>query len=84
MPVPGGAIAVIELAEFTVKLRALTEPNLTAVAPLKSLPLMRTDVPPAEGPALGLTAVTVGGLGKVAKLRLDPSLVPPELVATIL
>src|SRR5206468_3739438 len=59
-PVPGGAIAVIEPAESTAKLAALAEPNLTAVAPLKLLPVMLTEVPPPVGPLAGLTPVTVG------------------------
>jgi uncharacterized protein len=41
-----GETAVIELAEFTAKLVALVEPNLTAVAPLKLVPVMVTVVPP--------------------------------------
>jgi hypothetical protein len=61
VPVPAGETAVIELAELTVKLVALVAPNLTAVAPVKPLPLTVTVVPPACGPALGLTPLTVGG-----------------------
>ena len=35
-------------------------PNLTAVAPVKPVPVMVTVVPPAVGPVVGLTEVTVG------------------------
>ena len=57
--VPPGETAVIEDAELTVKL-ALAEPNLTVVAPLKLVPVMVTAVPPAAGPWLGLSFVTLG------------------------
>ena len=36
-------------------------PKLTALAPVKSVPVMVTAVPPVVGPELGLTPVTVGG-----------------------
>ena len=49
VPVPAGETAVIELSELTVKLVALVEPNLTAVAPLKLVPVMLTELPPACG-----------------------------------
>ena len=42
-------------------------PKLTAVAPVKLVPVMVTTVPPAVGPLLGLTPVTVGG-GDVGEL----------------
>ena len=35
-------------------------PNLTAVAPVKQVPVITTVVPPAGGPLFGLTPVTVG------------------------
>jgi hypothetical protein len=54
-----GAVAVIDVALFTVKL-AGEPPNETAVAPVRSVPVMITDVPPAVGPADGLSATTVG------------------------
>ena len=56
---PAGEVAVIWVAELTVKLAAL-EPNLTAVAPVKLVPVMVTDVPPAVEPVAGDTPVTVG------------------------
>ena len=38
-------------------------PNFTAVAPVKLVPVIVTVVPPAVGPEVGLTAVTVGAGG---------------------
>jgi hypothetical protein len=61
MPTPGGLVAMIDVAELTVKTEALVEPNLTDVAPVKPVPVIITDVPPAAGPLLGSTLVTVGG-----------------------
>ncbi len=51
---------MIWVSESTVKVAAGVEPKSTAVAPVKSVPVMVTVVPPAVGPAVGLTAVTVG------------------------
>jgi hypothetical protein len=55
-------VAVIEVDEFTVKLVALFVPNVTAVAPVKHVPVTVTTVPPAVGPAGGLTLTTAGTL----------------------
>ncbi|GAT84772.1 hypothetical protein STXM2123_5473 [Streptomyces sp. F-3] len=41
---------------------ALTAPNRTAVAPMKSEPVMTTGVPPVTGPCVGLTELTKGGM----------------------
>jgi hypothetical protein len=60
VPVPAGDVAVIEVAELTVKLVALVAPNLTAVAPVNTVPVMVTEVPPAAGPEVGEIDVTVG------------------------
>ena len=60
VPVPAGEVAVIDVAELTVKLVALVAPNFTAVAPVKLVPAMVTDVPPAVGPDVGEIDVTVG------------------------
>ena len=53
-------MAIISVGETTVKLVAGTEPKLTAVTPTKVVPVMVTDVPPAVGPPVGMTLVTVG------------------------
>jgi hypothetical protein len=55
-----GAVAVMEVALLTVKAVAFLVPNSTAVAPVKLVPVMVTLVPPASGPAVGATLVTVG------------------------
>jgi hypothetical protein len=58
--VPVGDVAVIELALFTVTPVAAVAPNFTVAPETNPLPVIVTLVPPANGPAEGLTAVTVG------------------------
>ena len=65
---PAGAVAVMEVAELKVKL-ALVEPNFTAVAPVKLVPVMATEVPPAVGPLVVPREVTVGGV-RVASVQM--------------
>ncbi|OWG15639.1 hypothetical protein KDK82_3132 [Delftia sp. K82] len=60
VPVPAGAVAVICVALLTVKPVAAVAPKVTAVAPERLVPVMTTEVPPAAGPAVGETEVTVG------------------------
>ena len=60
VPVPAGLIAVIEVALLTVYEVAGVLPNLTAVAPVKPVPVIATEVPPAAGPDVGDLPVTVG------------------------
>ena len=60
VPVPAGAVAVIVVVELKVKLVAAVAPNVTAVAPVKLVPVMVTVVPPAWGPDVGEIEVTVG------------------------
>src|ERR1700733_2370043 len=55
-----GEVAVIVVALLTLKAVALVEPNCTAVAPVRFVPVIVTVVPPAAGPDVGLTPVTVG------------------------
>jgi hypothetical protein len=62
-----GETAVIEVDETTVTLVAATVPKSTAVAPVRLVPVIVTDVPPVTGPEVGLTAVTVGA-GGVARV----------------
>ncbi len=57
---PAGDVAVIVLAELTVNEVAGAEPNVTPETPVKPEPVMVTRVPPASGPTIGRTAVTVG------------------------
>ena len=72
---PGGSAgdtAVIDVAEFTAKLVAAVEPNLTAVAPVKLVPVMVTEVPPAAGPFLGDNFLIVGG-------AVEPTFTRPDM-----
>ena len=57
VPVPAGAVAVIEVSEFTVKLVAGVAPKSTAAVPVKPVPLTETMVPPEAGPEVGLMLV---------------------------
>jgi hypothetical protein len=57
---PAGDTAVKVVDEATLNDTAAIEPNLTAVAPLKPLPVTVTEVPPAIEPVFGLTEETVG------------------------
>jgi hypothetical protein len=58
--VPAGVVAVIEVALTIDTLAAAAPPILTPVAPVKFVPVIVTDVPPAVVPDDGLTPVTVG------------------------
>jgi len=60
VPLPGGAVAVMLVADTTVNDEAAVEPNDTLVAPVKFVPVIVTLVPPAVGPDVGETDVTVG------------------------
>ena len=60
VPVPAGLSAVIVVSLTTVKFVAAVVPKSTAVAPVKPVPVIVTDVPPAAGPLVGLRPVTVG------------------------
>src|SRR6476660_6445319 len=60
-----GAVAVICVALFTVNVVAAVAPKLTAVAPVRLVPVMVTLVPPAVVPEVGETLVTVGAAGRV-------------------
>jgi hypothetical protein len=75
---PAGTVAVIAVAEFTVKL-ALVPLNRTAEAPVKFVPLMLTLVP--TGPLVGVKLETVGGLMTVKLPALFA--VPAEVVTLI-
>ena len=60
VPLPAGAVAVICVALFTVKPLAVLAPNFTAVAPVKFVPVITTEVPPVAGPADVPRLLTVG------------------------
>jgi hypothetical protein len=56
---------VIDVSLLTVTPVAAFVPNLTAVAPVKLVPVIVTVVPPAGGPLVGLIPVTVGATAAV-------------------
>ncbi len=60
VPVPAGAVAVMEIAELTVKVVAAVAPKVTAVAPEKLLPVRVTTVPPVCGPVVGEIELMIG------------------------
>ena len=68
---PAGTVAVICVDELTVKV-AVVPPKRTAVAPVKFVPVITTDVPGA--PLVGEKPVIVGGVGAVTSKL--PALVP--------
>ena len=59
-PVPAGVVAVIEVALTTATLVAAAPPRVTLVAPVKLVPVMVTDWPPAVRPVDGLIALIAG------------------------
>lgn len=70
-----GLTAVIDVSLFTVSDLAAVVPKSTPVAPVKPVPVMVTEVPPAVDPDDGLTPVTVGADGAVtaAVIATEPS-----------
>ena len=67
---PAGTVAVICVDELTVKL-ADTPLNKTAVAPVRSTPVITTDVPAL--PVAGENEVTVGAITKSVELVAAPA-----------
>ncbi|GGO99706.1 hypothetical protein GCM10012280_66780 [Wenjunlia tyrosinilytica] len=59
VPEPAGAAVVIWVALTGVN-DTDVPPNLTALAPVKPMPVIVTGVPPAAGPLVGLTPVITG------------------------
>ena len=57
---PAGEVAVISPSLTTVTSVAAFVPKSTAVAPVRLLPSMVTDVPPLTGPEVGATELIVG------------------------
>jgi hypothetical protein len=62
LPVPGGLVAVIWVPETIVTAVAGAPPIVTVAGRSNPVPVMVTLVPPAIGPVLGETWVTVGVL----------------------
>ena len=57
---PAGVTAVIWVSPVTVKLVAALPPKVTALAPVRPVPVIVTLVPPAVDPELGVALVIVG------------------------
>lgn len=83
VPVPAGEVAVMDVAEFTVKLVALVAPNFTEVAPVNVVPVTVTVAPPAGSPDDGLAAVTVGAAEYVNRSAVLVALVPLAVVTVM-
>ena len=77
-PLPAAVTAVICVAVLTVKLAAAVPPNVTAVAPVKPVPVMTTLVPPVAGPDVGARPLTDGAGRKVNVPTTVPE--PPPVV----
>jgi hypothetical protein len=74
VPLPDGDVAVICVAPLTVNDVALALPNLTAVAPVRAVPVIVTLVPPVATPLVGEIEVTVG------KIALTMKVIVPQFV----
>jgi len=73
----GGVATLIWVSETTVKEVREMLSKLTTVAPVKLVPVMLITVPPASGPAFGMTEVTVGWLTKgFSSERTAPEILP--------
>jgi hypothetical protein len=57
---PAGEVAVMLVALTTVNEVAAVDPKLTAVAPVRTVPVIVTVFPPPSRPAVGEIPVTVG------------------------
>jgi hypothetical protein len=73
-------VVVISVSETTVKDAAGVAPKSTAFAVVKSVPVIVTGVPPAVGPALGTTELTVGSAMNVNWSAGEVAEVPPAVV----
>jgi hypothetical protein len=73
---PAGEVTVIEVELPTASDVPGVLPKLTAVAPMKLVPVRVTDVPPAVVPVVGDTALTVGTPSKVNWSAEEVALVP--------
>ena len=76
---PVGTVAVIWVAELTVKVVALTPLNRTAVAPVRLVPVITTEVP--TGPDEGVKLLIVRARATVKLLALV-AVLKPLLVST--
>jgi hypothetical protein len=79
---PAGLVAVKEVVLVFVMVTeaAGVVPKSTVVPGVKPVPVTVTDVPPASGPADGLTAVTVGTPSYLKRSAFLVAEVPPDVV----
>jgi hypothetical protein len=73
-------VVVISVSETTVKEAAAVVPKWTDVAPVKVAPVIVTGVPPAVGPDVGETALTVGSAANLKWSAGEMAEVPPGVV----
>ena len=71
---------MISVVETTVNEAAAVVPKCTAVAPVKVVPVIVTGVPPAIGPDVGETALTVGSATNLKWSAGEVAEVPPAVV----
>ena len=57
---PAGVVQVAVVLLVTLKAEQAEPPTVMPVAPVRLVPVMVIDVPPAVGPLVGVMAVTVG------------------------
>lgn len=79
---PAGEVAVIWAALSTVKPDAAVDPKRTAVTPVKLVPVITTEVPPAVEPDVGEIPVTVGGVAAALLVRLKLVDAEPAVAVT--
>ena len=72
-------MTVVSLA--TTMLVAVVPPKVTALVPVRLVPVMVTDVPPLPGPVLGVTVATVGVVAGLRAIRIPPLNPAPLSVA---
>lgn len=82
VPDPAGDVAVICVELTTMMFVAALDPNRTAVAPVRFVPVIVTPVPPEVGPEAGLIPVTLGGWGG-PWYGLDVAVVVSDVVCTV-
>ena len=78
---PAGDAAVICVALLTTKEAALVAPNFTAVAPLRLVPVMTTEVAPVAGPVAGAMLLMVGAAAVTVSVAAVPAVPLTEPVA---
>lgn len=78
-----GVVAVIVVLFVTTTLVAAAVPNVTVAPDAKFVPVIVTDVPPAAGPLLGDTPLTVGAMIYVNALAKLPLCGPGFVTVTV-